>query len=427
MDINESTVRRFKEAYLKERSRKRQVEDDDVSVNELPVKKRGRKVVLGTKMDNMVQQYILKLRETGSVINTAVVISGARGILQSQDRTRLAEFGGPATLTTAWTKSLLRRMNFTKTRGTTKSKLPVEEFNKLKASFLQDIVDNVTMEEIPPQLIFNWDQTGLNLVPVASWTMELKGSKRVEIKGLDDKRQITGVFCGTLVGEFLPIQLIYDGKTYRCHPPYPFPVDWDITHNPNHWSNEKTMLEYIDNIIVPFVDRVKKHLKLGKEQATLAIFDHFRGQLTAQVTDLLEKHNIQAVLVPACCTDRLQPLDISVNKAAKSFLRSEFQQWYSNEITQQLNSMTCEDEIEPVDLSSAKMKCIGAQWLVRLFEYLSDSPSIIVNGFLAANIAQSIDAGKPILEEESILTSSSDDEVTESEGDNDHADIDMFN
>ena len=89
--------------------------------------------------------------------------------------------------------------------------------------------------------------------------------------------------------------------------------------------------------------------------------------------------------------------------------------------------MTCEDEIEPVDLSSAKMKCIGAQWLVRLFEYLSDSPSIIVNGFLAANIAQSIDAGKPILEEDSVLTSSSDDEVTESEGDNDHADIDMFN
>ena len=66
------------------------------------------------------------------------------------------------------------------------------------------------------------------------------------------------------------------------------------------------------------------------------------------------------------------------------------------------------------------MKCIGAQWLVRLFEYLSDSPSIIVNGFLAANIAQSIDAGKPILEEESVLTSSSDDEVTESEGDDDH-------
>ena len=67
------------------------------------------------------------------VINTAVVISGARGILQSQDQTRLAEFGGPVTLTTAWAKLLLRHMNFTKRQGTTKSKLPVEEFNKLKA------------------------------------------------------------------------------------------------------------------------------------------------------------------------------------------------------------------------------------------------------------------------------------------------------
>ena len=62
-----------------------------------------------------------------------------------------------------------------------------------------------------------------------------------------------------------------------------------------------------------------------------------------------------------------------------------------------------------------------------MFEYLSDSPSIFVNGFLAANIARSIDAGKLILEKESVLTFSSDDEVTESEGDNDHADIDMFN
>ena len=49
MDINESTVRRFKEAYLKERSRKRQVEDEDVSVNELPVKKEEERLCWGQK------------------------------------------------------------------------------------------------------------------------------------------------------------------------------------------------------------------------------------------------------------------------------------------------------------------------------------------------------------------------------------------
>ena len=31
-----------------------------------------------------------------------------------------------------------------------------------------------------------------------------KGKKRIEINGLRDKRQITAVMCGSLVGEVLP-------------------------------------------------------------------------------------------------------------------------------------------------------------------------------------------------------------------------------
>ena len=69
--------------------------------------------MLGDKIDVMVQQYIHKLRVKGCSINTATVISGARGILKSQDKMSLAEFGGPATLTPAWSKSLLRHMDFT--------------------------------------------------------------------------------------------------------------------------------------------------------------------------------------------------------------------------------------------------------------------------------------------------------------------------
>lgn len=64
--------------------------------------------------------------------------------------------------------------------------------------------------------------------------MESKGKKRVEITGLHDKRQITAVFCGTLEGRFLPLQLIYGGKTQRCHPVYDFPDDWCVTHSENH-------------------------------------------------------------------------------------------------------------------------------------------------------------------------------------------------
>ena len=81
------------------------------------------------------------------------------------------EFGGHVSLTKSWAKSLLYRMKFRKRKGTTKSALPVEQFHKVKAAFLQEIIDTVMMEDIPSELIFNWDQTGLNLVPSSSWTV----------------------------------------------------------------------------------------------------------------------------------------------------------------------------------------------------------------------------------------------------------------
>ena len=76
------------------------------------------------------------------------------------------------------------------------------------------------MEEIPPELILNWDQTGIHLVPASGWTMDKIGSKGVEISGVNDKQQITAMFCGSLTGDFLPIQLIYQGKNQSLPPSF---------------------------------------------------------------------------------------------------------------------------------------------------------------------------------------------------------------
>jgi len=57
------------------------------------------------------------------------------------------------------------------------------------------------MDEIPHQLIINWDHTGINYVPVSSWTMETPGMKQVEI-GKDDKRQLTAVLGCSMSGDF---------------------------------------------------------------------------------------------------------------------------------------------------------------------------------------------------------------------------------
>ena len=90
------------------------------------------------------------------------------------------------------------------------------------------------LKEIPEDLIINWDQTGLKYVPVADWTFAEKGSKRVEISGLDDKRQITVLLTCTMSGKLLSTQVIYAGKTSACLPKVTCPKDWYLTYTENH-------------------------------------------------------------------------------------------------------------------------------------------------------------------------------------------------
>ena len=223
----------------------------------------------------------------------------------------------PELLSKSWAKSVLIRMGYVKRRGTITAKINPDNFENLRETFLEQIRSTVLFEDIPLDLIFNWDQTGLNYVPVCNWTMEKEGAKRVEIKGLDDKRQITAVFGSTLTGEFLPMHLVYQGRTTQCHPNSTFPDDWNITHSDNHWSNETTMINYIAKIIIPFVRNKRRELKKTEDQVALAIFDEFKRQVTQACSEMLWENNILFICVPANCTDQLQPLDVSLNKAAK--------------------------------------------------------------------------------------------------------------
>ena len=164
---------------------------------------------------------------------------------------------------------------------------------------------------------------------------------------MDDKRQITAVFGCSLSGDFLPVQLIYKGTTKKCcSSQVCFPQDWHIIFLANHWSNTETMIDYVNLIIVPYIQWKRQALKLCADHPALVIFDVFKGQCQEKLCQILEDNNIYYIIVPANCMDQLQPLDLSVNKPVKDFMRSQFQQWYGNIICEQLQN----DQCEPVDM-----------------------------------------------------------------------------
>ena len=107
------------------------------------------------------------------------------------------------------------------------------------------------------------------------------------------------------------------------------------------------MLQYIENIIVPYVEAVRETID-NEDVPALVVMDNFKGQVTSKVNSLLEENRIHVCLLPANTTDHLQPLDISVNKPAKDFLRQKFQDWYSQTVIEQIED---EEDIDSVEIS----------------------------------------------------------------------------
>ena len=73
--------------------------------------------------------------------------------------------------------------------------------------------------------------------------MEKKGTKNVPISGLDNKRSITATFSITMENKFLPMQLIYKGKTSQSFPKIQFPNGFSLSANLKHHSNETESFE----------------------------------------------------------------------------------------------------------------------------------------------------------------------------------------
>ena len=92
------------------------------------------------------------------------------------------------------------------------------------------------------------------------------------------------------------------------------------------------MKRYIEKIIIPFVSQKRQSLRLSISHPALAIFDGFRGQTTNTILHLLKDNNIHYIIVPANCTDKLQPLDVSVNKPLKDKIKAKFQTWYAQQV-----------------------------------------------------------------------------------------------
>ena len=160
-------------------------------------------------------------------------------------------------------------------RNATTAKIPVAPafLAETKLYFQRKIRQLQSWHSIPDDLIINFDQIRLPYIVTGNSTLNEKVAKSVPLQGKGKRKQITGTFAVSMTGDFLSMQLIYEGKTPRCLPKdVEFPKEFDVTFTPNHWSNEEKSKQLLDNFIFPYLKKKKKHdLGLPGDQKSLLI------------------------------------------------------------------------------------------------------------------------------------------------------------
>ena len=187
-------------------------------------------------------------------------------------------------------------------------------------------------------MVMNFDQAPLKYIPVSSQTLPQNSARHVSIYGVTYKKAIKATFSITYTNKFLPMQLIYEDKNQRSYPNFDFPHPFSLSCNPKHFTNTKELLKLIYKIIVPYLEKEQEKLKIEQNHWRLLIIDEFPGQMTDTLLAKLKENYIKLVRVPKNMIQIFQPLDLTGNGSAKSYLKRQLTEWFSVRISDEFNS-----------------------------------------------------------------------------------------
>ena len=200
------------------------------------------------------------------------------------------------------------------------------------------------------------------------YLFDLKGLKRIPLKDVDDKWQITATFTVTASGSFLTIQLIFSGKTNPSIPNYDFLSFFNVTFTPNHWSRYENSVRLFKKIIFPYLKAKKEELGYPKEKYSLIVMDIFKGQDNAKIKiiALSLKNDYELVIVPHSLTNKFQPLHISINQKAKKFISHKFNTWYVDPVSEQLKEGVAPGDVKE-SMKISDFKILHARWIFDMY------------------------------------------------------------
>ena len=217
--------------------------------------------------------------------------------------------------------------------------------------------------------IINMDETPMYFDMPGNTTVDKVGSKTVTVKTTGHERHhFTVMLACQADGKKICPMVTFKRKNM---PKETFPPGVVVKVHPKGCMDEALTKIWLDEVFIRPGGLLKPRC--------LLIWDMFRAHCCDSVKEKLKEYRTRQAVIPGGCTSVLQPLDASINKPFKTYLRKLWNPWM----------VSGEKEFTKSGAMKRPGLSLVAQWVKEAWESISDD--IIKRSFKKCGISNAMD------------------------------------
>ena len=269
-------------------------------------------------------------------------------------------------------KWMHRSLNWSRRKGTRAAqKLPSAWETDCSNAILR-IAYLIKYYDIPTSNFVNSDQTQVVFAPGDKMTWAETGAKQIHILGKDEKCAFTLLVSVSSDGKLLTHQAVYAGLSDRSLPSPAAPFYAELvgrrfvvfipSGNKKYWSTQKTMREFVNNILAPHFDMCKAKQGLPPSQQSVWLIDVWSVHRSLEFQTFMRTNHPTIIVcyIPGGCTGVLQPCDVGIQRPLKLSLTRSY---HEDVVTILLNQFKAGNEPHLPDTIGA-LRDGSVRWLL---------------------------------------------------------------
>lgn len=177
------------------------------------------------------------------------------------------------------------------------------------------------IEGVPPDMIYNYDETNLVDDPGKKKVLTKRGTKYPEAIKNSTKAAFSLMMCGNAAGKILPPYVNYKSENLWNQWTEGGPPNSRYNRSKSGWFDAKSFEDWFFTTLLPVLRK--------EEGKKVIIGDNLSSHLSCKVIEACEQYNIAFVALPPNSTHLTQPLDVAYFRPLKYHWRKILDDWKS--------------------------------------------------------------------------------------------------